>query len=350
MKNLAWFNKVIYTGNIVLVLLTLMGYILPYMAPKLFPFLSVLTLILPTLLILNLVFVVYWAVQFKRQVFLSIVVFLIGYTFFTKFYKFSGNNEEVYESDFTVLSYNVRLFNLFNWLPNENVPENIKRFIEEQNPDIICFQEYSKSADYELDDYKFRHIIMHGNKIKSGQAIFSKYRIIDEGEIALPNSDNNVVYADIVKNKDTIRVYSIHLQSVNISPDINEKIDEYKSKRIFNRLSEAFKVQQLQSELIQAHMEDFKGHKIICGDMNNTAFSYVYKNIRGNMNDAFVEAGSGFGQTYNYKYYPARIDYILVDDVFDVKEFKTFKEFKNSDHFPIMARLNFNENKIKKDN
>lgn len=350
MKNLAWFNKVIYTGNIVLVLLTLMGYILPYMAPKLFPFLSVLTLILPTLLILNLVFVVYWAVQFKRQVFLSIVVFLIGYTFFTKFYKFSGNNEEVYESDFTVLSYNVRLFNLFNWLPNENVPENIKRFIEEQNPDIICFQEYSKYADYELDDYKFRHIIMHGNKIKSGQAIFSKYRIIDEGEIALPNSDNNVVYADIVKNKDTIRVYSIHLQSVNISPDINEKIDEYKSKRIFNRLSEAFKVQQLQSELIQAHMEDFKGHKIICGDMNNTAFSYVYKNIRGNMNDAFVEAGSGFGQTYNYKYYPARIDYILVDDVFDVKEFKTFKEFKNSDHFPIMARLNFNENKIKKDN
>ena len=350
MKNLAWFNKVIYTGNIVLVLLTLMGYILPYMAPKLFPFLSVLTLILPTLLILNLVFVVYWAVQFKRQVFLSIVVFLIGYTFFTKFYKFSANNEEVYESDFTVLSYNVRLFNLFNWLPNENVPENIKRFIEEQNPDIICFQEYSKYADYELDDYKFRHIIMHGNKIKSGQAIFSKYRIIDEGEIALPNSDNNVVYADIVKNKDTIRVYSIHLQSVNISPDINEKIDEYKSKRIFNRLSEAFKVQQLQSELIQAHMEDFKGHKIICGDMNNTAFSYVYKNIRGNMNDAFVEAGSGFGQTYNYKYYPARIDYILVDDVFDVKEFKTFKEFKNSDHFPIMARLNFNENKIKKDN
>ena len=89
-------------------------------------------------------------------------------------------------------------------------------------------------------------------------------------------------------------------------------------------------------------MNDFKGHKIICGDMNNTAFSYVYKNISGDMNDAFVEAGKGFGQTYNYKYYPARIDYILVDDVFEVKEFKTFNEFKNSDHFPIMARLNFN--------
>ena len=342
MKKLNWFNKTAYFLNIVLIILTLAGYLLPSMAPKLIPFLSVLTLILPTLLILNLFFVGYWAVQLKRQAFLSAIVFLIGFTFFTKFYKFSSKNVEVVDSDFTVLSYNVRLFNLFDWIPGENVTDNIKKFIEEQNPDIICFQEYSKSADYELDDYKFRHIIMHGNKIKTGQAIFSKYRIIDEGEIALPSSDNNVVYADIVKDEDTIRVYSIHLQSVNISPDINE-IDESKSKMIFNRLSEAFKAQQIQSELIQAHMQDFKGHKIICGDMNNTAFSYVYKNIIGDMNDAFVEAGKGFGQTYNYRYYPARIDYILVDDVFEVKEFTTFKDFKNSDHFPIMARLNFTQ-------
>src|SRR5690606_37330434 len=132
-------------------------------------------------------------------------------------------------------------FNVLDLLPSENDAEIDKLFIEKKNPDIICYQEFSKSADYILDDYKFRRIIMHGNKIKTGQAIYSKFRIIDQGEIALPSSDNNVVYADIVKNKDIIRVYSIHLQSVNISPDINE-IDESKSKRIFNRLSEAFKV------------------------------------------------------------------------------------------------------------
>ena len=201
MKKLNWFNKIAYFLNIVLVILTLMGYVLPSMAPKLFPFLSVLTLILPTLLIFNLVFVAYWSIQFKKQALLSIIVFLIGYTFFTKFYKFTSKNEELIETDFTVLSYNVRLFNLFDWMPNANVAENIKLFIEKQNPDIICFQEFSKSADYKLDDYKFRHIIMHGNKIKTGQAIYSKFRIIDQGEIALPSSDNNVVYADIVKNK-----------------------------------------------------------------------------------------------------------------------------------------------------
>lgn len=343
MKNLSVFNKVVYVANIVLVFITILGYILPYMAPKLFPIFSVLTLILPTVLLINLVFIIYWLFQLKKQVFLSLVVFLIGYTFFTKFYKITGKNLPEEEGDFTVLSYNVRLFNLFDWIKNDNVAENIKRFVEEHQPDIICFQEYSKSADFEFDDYKFRHIVMHGNKIKSGQAIFSKFRIIDEGEIQLPNSDNNVVYADIVKDKDTIRVYSIHLQSINISPQINEPIDESKSKMIFRRLSEAFKDQQLQSELILAHMEDFKGKKIVAGDMNNTAFSYTYKNVKSDMKDTFVEAGKGFGQTYNYKYYPARIDYILVDDIFEVKEFKTFNDFNNSDHFPIMTRLRITE-------
>lgn len=340
MKKLSFFNKIIYGLNILLVIFTILGYILPYLAPKLFPLLAVFTLILPTLLVINLLMIAYWAIQFKRQAFLSLVVFIIGYTFFTKFYKISGKVLPEEKGDFTVLSYNVRLFNLFKWIPDENVSENIKKFIEEQQPDIICFQEYSKSADFEFQDYKFRHIVMHGKKIKSGQAIFSKFRIIDQGEIALPNSDNNVVYADIIKNEDTIRVYSIHLQSINISPQINESIDEEKSKMIVNRLSEGFKQQQLQSELILSHMEDFKGKKIVCGDMNNTAFSYTYKNVKADMKDAFVEAGKGFGKTYNYSYYPARIDYILIDEIFEVKEFVTFTDFNNSDHFPIMARLN----------
>lgn len=344
MKNLSWFNKFVFIANVILAVLTLIGYVLPFLAPKLFPFLAVLTLVLPSFLMLNIFFLVYWLSQFKKQFWLSCIIFIIGITFFNKFFKFSEQVLAKEEEDFTVLSYNVRLFNLFDWIKGENVSENIKRFVEEQNPDIICFQEYSKSANFEFDDYKFRHIVMHGNKIKSGQAIFSKYRIIDEGEIVLPNSDNNVVYADIIKEKDTIRVYSIHLQSINISPDINEKIDESKSKMIFNRISVAFKEQQVQSELIQSHMNDFKGHKIVCGDMNNSAFSYVYRNIKGNMQDAFVEAGEGFGKTYNYKYYPARIDYILADDIFEVKEFKTFNQFKNSDHFPILTRL-----KIKND-
>jgi hypothetical protein len=41
---------------------------------------------------------------------------------------------------------------------------------------------------------------------------------------------------------------------------------------------------------------------------------YVYRNIR-EVKDSFEEAGTGFGQTYKFKYYPARIDYIFADEM-----------------------------------
>ena len=94
----------------------------------------------------------------------------------------------------------------------------------------------------------------------------------------------------------------------------------------------------MQSELIESHMNDVSIPKIICGDMNNSAFSYVYRNIRGNLNDAFVEGGTGFGKTYDFAY-PMRIDYVFVDPRIHVKSFKTYPEFKNSDHFPLITRL-----------
>lgn len=339
MKKLSWFNKIVFGINIILALVTLLGYVLPFLAPKLFPFLSVLTLILPFFLIANICFLVYWALQFKRQFIWSLLLLLLGFTFINKFYKFSGKEEAEASEDFVVMSYNVRLFNLFNWIKDSDVPLKIKDFIDHQDPDILCIQEYSKNNGIRLPQYKFKYVTSHGKNIKTGQAIFSKYRIIDKGEIIFPNSNNNVIYADIVKDKDTIRVYSMHLQSVNISPDIHEKIDEKKSKLIFNRLSKAFKEQQLQSELIQSHMDDATHPKIICGDMNNSAFSYVYRNIKGELQDAFVEAGSGFGKTYHFAYYPARIDYVFVDPRIAVKAFTTFDDFINSDHYPVATRL-----------
>lgn len=339
MKRLSWFNKVVFCMTLFISLITLMGYLLPFLAPKLFPFLSVVTLILPSLLILNVVLFFYWALQFKRQVIVPFLVLMVGLTSFSRFYKFTEKEEEKDIEDFVLMSYNVRLFNLFEWIPDQAVPEKIKDFIEVQDPDVLCLQEFSKNAKLNFPQYKYRYITTHGKKIKTGQAIYSKFQIIDKGEINLPNSNNNVIFVDILKGKDTIRIYSMHLQSVNISPDIHEKIDEAKSKKILNRLSKAFREQQLQSELMQAHRIDAKYPIIVCGDLNNSAFSYVYRNIRGELKDAFVEAGSGFGATYHFPYYPARIDYIFVDKRMEVKSFKTHSNFINSDHYPITTSL-----------
>lgn len=339
MKKLSGFNKMMFVLNIVLTVLTFIAYILPFLAPKLFPFLSVFTLVMPLMLILNFLFFIYWLLQTKRQMLLSGLVLLLGITFISKCYKFSTKNLPEDKADFTLMSYNVSMFNLYEWLPDTDIPQKIKSFVTEQNPDIVCLQEYTKRGNVKFPQY--RHKFIFGRDGLTGQAILSKYPIIDSGHIEFPKSGNNVVFADIKKGKDTLRVYSMHLQSVKISPDIHETIDEEKSKIIFRRLSDAFKKQQLQAELVEKHKKECPYPMIICGDLNNSAFSYVYRSVKGKMKDAFEEAGTGFGKSYNYKYYPARIDYIFTDKSIDVKQYTTFDTFANSDHFPVMTRLAF---------
>lgn len=331
--------------NIVLTVSTFIAYILPFLAPNIFPLLSVLTLFMPLFFILNGLFFIYWGIQFKKRMILSGLVLLMGITFINKFYKFSSKDFPEDEKDFTVMSYNVRLFNVFKWVERDDVAENILAFINDKNPDILCIQEYSNSGNIDLKVYRHKYILMEGNQIKTAQAIFSKFPIIDQGNIVFPNSNNNVVFADIKKGKDIIRVYNMHLQSIKISPDVNEinenldAINQGKSQRLFSRISKAFKQQQQQAEIIKEHKKDCPYPIIICGDMNNSAFSYVYRNIKGKLNDSFEEAGKGFGATYKFRYYPARIDYIFADENMTVKKFESFPDFENSDHYPIMAKF-----------
>jgi endonuclease/exonuclease/phosphatase family metal-dependent hydrolase len=64
--------------------------------------------------------------------------------------------------------------------------------------------------------------------------------------------------------------------------------------------------------------------------------SYVYHTIKGNLLDAFLKEGVGFGQTYIALSPTLRIDYILLDPKFKVTQF-TSPRFKASDHFPVVA-------------
>jgi endonuclease/exonuclease/phosphatase family metal-dependent hydrolase len=342
-KGLSFISKTMLFFNVILAITTLMAYLLPFLAPKWFPFLSVLTLFLPFFLVLNLLFFVYWLIQLKKFIFVSGLVLLLGITFINKFYNLKETELPKSDKEFTVMSYNVRLFNKFKWYQKANIPSQIAQFVEDKNPDILCVQEYSDLEKTKFSNYKFKQIFKEGKNIIVGNAIFSKHKIIDKGVINFPNSTNNVVYADIIKDKDTLRIYSMHLQSIKISTDIEDeeiqKMNESKTKYIFRKISDAFTKQQEQALLIKEHYRECKYKKIICGDMNNSAFSFVYRTIKGSMQDAFEACGAGFGKTYNFKYYPARIDYIFADKTIQVKSFETLNDFYNSDHFPLISRL-----------
>lgn len=235
-----------------------------------------------------------------------------------------------------VMNYNVRLFNLFEWIPDSSIKEKIGSFITDKKPDVISMQEYRPDEAIQLKGYyKFEEI--SGKKVQNGQAIFSKFPIINSGSIEFPSTSNNAIYVDVVKAKDTIRIYNVHLQSLGIDTAVENLANET-SENLSRRVSTTFKIQQAQTELFLKHKNKCPYKMIICGDFNNTAYSYVYKEVKGDLQDAFVEAGNGFGRTFNFKFFPVRIDFILVDNRFEINSFKTF-DVQLSDHYPIMAKV-----------
>ncbi|WP_299118127.1 endonuclease/exonuclease/phosphatase family protein [uncultured Winogradskyella sp.] len=336
MRKLKFINKIIFFVNSLAAFLLLVSYILPYIPPKSFSLLSVLSLAVPVLIVLNILFFLYWLLNAKKQLLLSLFVLLIGFSYITSIYKFTGSKTVDDASNFSVMNYNVRLFNLFEWLPSKTVEADILKFIKSENPTIISFQEYRKSDNFQLEGYEKFENVSEG-KVKSGQAIFSKFPIVNSGSITFPNTSNNAIFVDIVRQKDTIRIYNLHLQSSKISTEVSE-LKKESSEKLTRRIGEVFQMQQSQAELVLAHKAKCPYKSIVTGDFNNTAYSYVYDKIKGDFKDAFKLAGNGFGKTFDFNIIPLRIDFILVDESFTVNGFKNY-DIKLSDHYPIKAVL-----------
>ena len=337
MNKLGFINKTFYYINVVVAVLLLLSFALPFLPPKTFSVFSVLNLGVSFLVLINVLFLLYWLVKLKKQFILSLVVLLIGYFSFGSLYKFSTSKKIEKEGNFKVMNYNVRLFNLYDWIPEKNVETKIVDFIKTKSPDILSIQEYHPHKNIDLSFFKYRFEKLSGRKSKYGQAIFSQFPIVNSGSVEFPNTGNNAIFADVVKGMDTIRIYNIHLESLHIDTNV-DKLKNEDSERLFKRIGTTFKMQQFQTELFLMHKKQCKYKMVICGDFNNTAFSYVYRKIKGDLNDTFKEAGSGFGRTYNFKFFPVRIDFIFTDEAFAVNGFKSFDEHY-SDHFPIMATL-----------
>lgn len=344
MKNLRWFDKVLFVVNSLFAIALLLAYLLPYLPPQTFALVSVLSLTVPLLIIINVVFLVYWLLRLKRLVLLPFFVLLLGFNHITSIYEFSapGDNEE-YKGGISILSYNVRQFNQFKWSEEIDIPQKISAFIEAQNPDILSMQEYYKG---ELDialKFPYKYIEQKEKSAEFGLAIFSKFPIVNSGSLDFPTpSNNNSIYVDVVIGTDTVRVVNVHLQSFSLKPKLSLEIEKEESKRVFKGMGQTFVRQQEQVEMVLDVVDEVSYKTIIMGDFNNTAYSYIYRDLKSRgFEDAFKEEGNGFGRTFDFDYFPLRIDYIFPEEGIETVAFTTF-EVPYSDHFPVKAILKLN--------
>jgi len=265
---------------------------------------------------------------------ISIFTILVGWFFLSSFFQLSFNKKNFKENEqqIKVLSFNVRVFNLWNWSAEKNRARKAYNFIKTSKSNIVCLQEFYSSKlhgknarDSLLNSslLKNEHISFAKRKNKiyhHGIATFTSYPILKKGIVQLEDFENFCIYSDLKIDKDTIRVYNVHLESIhlghidyqaidNLNNDTTVDVIRYKS--ILKKLRTGYIKRSRQVDIISAHIDNSPYQVIVCGDFNDPPFSYSYHRITRNLKDAFRESGNGIASTYIHKYSTYRIDYIL---------------------------------------
>ena len=351
--------------NSVVAFIFLLACIAPHLNPKKWWLISLMGLGFAFILVTLLAFILFWLVFKPKYVLISLMPLLIGYKSISVFFAFHIPDKFDYNKSDSVLRvahWNVARF--IEWRRNNNKGSQTRLkmmdLIKEQNADVLCLQEFFTSTDpvyynnleHVMKDlgypYSYFSYDSDGYLQWVGQVIFSRYPIIDSGMIRYPRPSmpEALIHADIVFNKDTIRLFTTHLQSVQFKKQDYQAIDKIKnnddgvvenSKGIFSKLKRGVINRCGQADIVKETIRQSPYPMIRTGDFNDVPNSYTYFTIKDDdLQDAFLMTGLGVGKTFSYIAPTLRIDYILTTKDFSVKQFNRI--IKNySDHYMLVA-------------
>lgn len=369
------FNKLVLALNLIFVAALLVSYSAPFVNPKTSVFFAYMGLVYPVFAVINLLFVIYWILWRKHLFIFSAAALMLGLLSLSRtvqvtFFQPSSDHD----NQLTVMSFNVRLFDLYNWTGNLKSKDKIQEFLKKENADVICFQEYYRGVDVHFSvrdylekevgySYCFEHITTSAREKKGsgnnlfGSAIFSKYPFIDSGFVAFDNDENNhISWIDIVKDKDTLRIINAHIGSMRLQNADYQLIGGNDNKKwanetqaeqdIFLRMTRGFYRRAEQVEVLKKFITESPFRIVLCVDLNDTPNSFAYNEVVKDLDDAFMISGTGIGSTYvgenifNRIMPINRIDYIFHSPDVDSRNIVTHKE-KLSDHKAISCEVWF---------
>ena len=333
-------------------------------AHRLIPFFG---LAYPFFLILNAVMAISWMLRGKLfAALLTLLVICSGWHALKATVGFIGEEGKGPKSSpdlIRMMTYNVHSFKPYGEESNEKVKQQMLQVVRDENPDIICFQEYytRRKGSYAITDSlkKILHtahyyfVPFSGNDYEaSGLCIFSRYPIADKGSITFhkDQSDNKSIYIDVLVSGKKLRVYNVHLQSISFDKQdysyldrVTRKMDAeiVPSRRILSMLKAAFEKRSAQVDLMKAHMKTCTIPFLIAGDFNDTPASYAVTQLTASLQNTFVAEGTGLGRTYNGKFPNFQIDYISATPGLKIMNHRVI-EARLSDHFPVRSDLRFN--------
>lgn len=229
----------------------------------------------------------------------------------------------------------------------DKLADDYARFLSQHGaPDILCTQE-TRGKFYPVLAEKMGY--GHKFNLKKGTVILSKYPMEAGGDIPFGKTRNSTLWVDIRVQGQLLRVYNVHLQSNKVTNDAEKVVEEGELNeektwldigRVLGKVGRATAQRTEQAERLRAHVEACPHPAILCGDLNDTPNSYVYRLLSNGLHDTFSDKGLGLGTTYGGVLPFLRIDYILTDKALHTY---TCRHVRGpfSDHFPVVATLGF---------
>ena len=347
-----------YKGAILLTVMSITLYFMPDISPRTFWYSSFIGLLIPAGLAVLVLMLVYWGIKRNKLFLLPIVLLLINWKFIQRSIAISFKSEK--PKEFSVLSYNIRLFNVYPQFADKtfSTTRKIIDFVKKSEADVVCLQEFYNDPKDTLFNtvhrikkkypyYYFSTTYKNHTGGTFGMVIFSKYPIVSKGKVVFHEGSNNqTIYADIDFPAGKARVYNMHLQSMSI--DDKEIAESHFDTRSKTKVIQAFLKykngtinRSIQVDKLVGHIKESPYKAVVCGDLNDPPYSYTYEKLSDVLTNAFEKKGNGFGFTFNGKIPFLRIDHQFCDSNLIVTDFETKSSVSFTDHFPIIAAYRF---------
>lgn len=342
----AYFLSIVLT--FVLAVVTVLGSFAGNVSPRLNMFMTMIGLALPVLLIVNAVVLVYWAIRRKFWFLLPMLALLANYHFISATIQLVSDGEEPDGYMLKVMTLNARNFVDDN---QDDSVDEIKRFIEDENINVVCFQEYRDFVSGRPERVsKFLETIFPYQTISGSVAAFSKFPIKKRDYITFRESNNCAQWIDIeVGRGKEVRVFNVHMQTTGVNSVLRHaaKMEQkgiavdngQRVTMVSNRMGYEYIRRAEQADIISDIVKETRTPMLLCGDFNDTPSSYTYKCLKGRMKDGFKSAGKGYMYTYRGAKGLMRIDYIFHSEELGGVNYYS-KNYNWSDHNPVVMELN----------